>query len=348
LNPLISSPLSADLRPSTPLISADGFAFPTPKSTPAVGRLTPKQAMSITVTMAAPGGDKPRDGVPQLTIASGATANPRLAHPSSPPRASASARGWQPTIAFPVTGSPARIAQGSMATGSPVITLSPLHATGLRMATSTIGTIKATGRTNEVTLASPHPTTNLRAQSGSAIVRADPFFTHVAQRGETIATIARKFKVPANLIVDANIATSDHARLKAGQAVRVPRKFKTLVNGKEVVTNVRSYPTISGGPVAPFRAIVEGVGGKVNWAAQSRTVHANAGKKTIRLKIGDQQATVNEDKVMLDLAAFLFSGRTMVPASFFKEAIDATVVVDPETGSITVSAPVHSPAIAKK
>ncbi len=40
---------------------------------------------------------------------------------------------------------------------------------------------------------------------------------------------------------------------------------------------------------------------------------------------------------MMQLAAFLFEGRTMVPARFFEEGLNAHVEWNPETGRVVVA-----------
>ena len=46
---------------------------------------------------------------------------------------------------------------------------------------------------------------------------------------------------------------------------------------------------------------------------------------------------VNRKDVMMDLAAFLLSGRTMVPVRFFEQALHAQVDWDPTSGRLYVA-----------
>jgi len=53
--------------------------------------------------------------------------------------------------------------------------------------------------------------------------------------------------------------------------------------------------------------------------------------------IGSNQARVDNKKVMMNLAAFLFEGRTMIPVRFFEEGLKAEVEWDPQTGRLVVA-----------
>jgi hypothetical protein len=61
-------------------------------------------------------------------------------------------------------------------------------------------------------------------------------------------------------------------------------------------------------------------------------VRAKNGDSEITLTIGSDQAMVNQKTVMMDMAAFLLSGRTMVPVRLFEKSLNAHVTWDPSTG----------------
>ena len=53
-------------------------------------------------------------------------------------------------------------------------------------------------------------------------------------------------------------------------------------------------------------------------------MRATSPDKQVRIKIGSREALVNSAVVLMDRAAFLDSGRTMVPVKFMTEALDLT------------------------
>ncbi len=96
-------------------------------------------------------------------------------------------------------------------------------------------------------------------------------------------------------------------------------------------------PRIENGmPLAPFRAIFEHSGGTVKWYSESKTVRAINNSKEIEIHIGDKEATVNNQKVKLDAKAYLDRGRTIVPLSFVKDAMDVKVTYDAHSGHVLI------------
>ncbi|WP_134703422.1 stalk domain-containing protein [Ammoniphilus sp. YIM 78166] len=77
--------------------------------------------------------------------------------------------------------------------------------------------------------------------------------------------------------------------------------------------------------MVPVRFISEALGAEVKWDAQTRIVTLEASGKSIRLKIGDHQAWVNEKQEMLDSKAIIRNDRTFVPLRFISETFGAKV-----------------------
>ena len=96
-------------------------------------------------------------------------------------------------------------------------------------------------------------------------------------------------------------------------------------------------PRVENGlPLAPFRAIFEHSGGSVKWYGESKTVRAINNSKEIEIHIGDSVATVNNQKVKLDAKAYIDRGRTIVPLSFVRDAMDVKVSYDAHTGHVLI------------
>jgi LysM repeat protein len=160
---------------------------------------------------------------------------------------------------------------------------------------------------------------------------------HVVRRGENLSEIARAYGVLPSAIVAANVLRNPR-HVEVGQKLQIPKEYTTELNGKRINSDVMSFAT-QVGPVAPFRPIMEGVGADVKWKADSRTVTSQTRNKSIQFRIGEREALINGDRLMMDLAAFLTRGRTMVPVTFFRQALDATVTVDPDSGRIFITSP---------
>jgi hypothetical protein len=89
--------------------------------------------------------------------------------------------------------------------------------------------------------------------------------------------------------------------------------------------------------VTPFRFLFEQQGGKIEWDAEHQRVTALNATHRVTLTIGSKAALVNQQEVMMDFAAFLMSGRTMVPIRFFEKALNAQVAWEPSTGRLFVA-----------
>ncbi len=82
-------------------------------------------------------------------------------------------------------------------------------------------------------------------------------------------------------------------------------------------------------PVAPFiedgttyipiRALIESLGGQVNWHGSAEPFELMLGEKKITMRIGENQATVNEELLVTDYAAQLESETTFLPLRFVSE-----------------------------
>lgn len=92
-----------------------------------------------------------------------------------------------------------------------------------------------------------------------------------------------------------------------------------------------------GRTLVPVRAIFEAIGATVTWDNDTRTATAIKGDITIKLTIDDTTAYVNDTPKTLDVPARLVSGRTLVPARFVAESMNAEVWWDDETKTAYVA-----------
>ena len=158
---------------------------------------------------------------------------------------------------------------------------------------------------------------------------------HTAGKGETLTSIARQYKLPVTVIAAHN-KIAPNAVLNLGQKITLPQTLAISYEGKPVTGDVAAMMVGSTG-VTPFRFLFEKQGGKLEWDGKNHRVTARNATHQVTLNIGDDKAMVNEKEVMMDLAAFLVSGRTMVPIRFFENALQASVEWEPATGRLFVA-----------
>jgi len=158
---------------------------------------------------------------------------------------------------------------------------------------------------------------------------------YVARGGETLSSIAARFGCSTATLAQVNGLTP-HAKLAKGTKIALLRAITVSYKGKPLEGDV-SGVMVGSTSAAAFRFLFEAQGGTVTWDHANRRVLAQNGAQQVTLTIGSRTATVNEQKVMLDMAAFLLSGRTMVPVRFFEKSLHAQVQWEPSTNRLMVS-----------
>jgi hypothetical protein len=109
-----------------------------------------------------------------------------------------------------------------------------------------------------------------------------------------------------------------------------------LLNGVE--KQIDSPPVIvEGRTFVPVRALMENIGGYVNFDAALQEITFSYKNKTIVMQIGSNEATVNGNPVELDAPPYITSeGRTMIPLRFITENLGLYVLWDFALQSITI------------
>ncbi|MEB2299397.1 copper amine oxidase N-terminal domain-containing protein [Lysinibacillus xylanilyticus] len=82
---------------------------------------------------------------------------------------------------------------------------------------------------------------------------------------------------------------------------------------------------IQGRVMLPLRAIFEALNARVDWDPRNQTVTGIKGDTTVVLKMKSKVATINGERVTLDVPAQIVRGRTMVPVRFVSEALGQDV-----------------------
>jgi len=124
--------------------------------------------------------------------------------------------------------------------------------------------------------------------------------------------------------------------LQIGNPVFKLNNQALLLDSPPVIKNDRT--------LLPIRAVVEAMGGQVNWNAEERRVDIEYRGKTVTLWIGKNTAKVNGKEVMIDpsnpnVVPEIINGRTMLPLRFVAEALGCEVKWDDATKTITILFP---------
>jgi hypothetical protein len=158
---------------------------------------------------------------------------------------------------------------------------------------------------------------------------------HVAARATDLRAVAARYGLPVAVVAACNDWSQDKV-LVAGDKVKLPQQLKISYQGVPVKSDAPSM-LVGGTSVTAFRFLFEQAGGKLVWDAKKQRVIAKKGNSEVILTIGSNKAKVGDEEIMMELAAFLFEGRTMVPVRFFEEGLRAQVEWDPQTGRLVVA-----------
>ena len=131
-------------------------------------------------------------------------------------------------------------------------------------------------------------------------------------------------------------AAGKAVNIETGTRLRGVTSFNVLYNGSYVEFDVQ--PRVDEGiPMTPFRHLMEKSGGKVSWLNGEKSVSATSEGKSIWFKVGDSTAKINNLPFTLELAPYIDRGRTIVPLSFMKDALNVNIQFDPATGHVLIT-----------
>ncbi|HOC52448.1 MAG TPA: stalk domain-containing protein [Caldisericia bacterium] len=123
------------------------------------------------------------------------------------------------------------------------------------------------------------------------------------------------------------------------------------VNGvkKEIDPGRGTVPVIiKGRSLVPIRAIIEELGGTVDWDGVERKVTIKFKDKTIELWIDKKVAKVNGTSKELDVPPMILNGRTMLPLRFVTEELGCAVDWNGDTKTVTITYKQESQQIIDK
>lgn len=136
--------------------------------------------------------------------------------------------------------------------------------------------------------------------------------------------------------------------MMTGCAQEVPKAGTTIVLtiGEDTMTvNGEEKPIDENGTVPviqnnrtllPIRAVIEAIGGTVEWNNQTREVTLRYGKDQIKLTIDQTVAYFNGEEKKLDTAPCIIHNRTMLPIRFIAESFGFAVQWNESTKQVTI------------
>lgn len=95
----------------------------------------------------------------------------------------------------------------------------------------------------------------------------------------------------------------------------------------------------------PYRKLADSLGIHVEWNQSLRQVTATENGKNVILTIDKKEATVNGQKIQMDVAPIIVNSSTLVPLRFFSEAFDAEVKWDDVTRTVTINRAIVQPPV---
>lgn len=111
------------------------------------------------------------------------------------------------------------------------------------------------------------------------------------------------------------------------------------VNGNEMpIDEQGTVPVIENNrTLLPVRAVVEQMGGSVDWNGETNEVTLTYGNDKIKLTIDSTEALLNGEKRNIDAAPTIINDRTMLPIRFIAESFGFNVEWDEKTATISIT-----------
>lgn len=145
-------------------------------------------------------------------------------------------------------------------------------------------------------------------------------------------------QLPPSTILRGVPAAAETGLISITRGQRLPNIGTFVIVYNTQFVNFDVQPRVTNGvPLTPLRYLLEKAGAKVGWAHKEKNVSATADGHDIFLHIGDGFALVNKQRVDLEKPSFIDSGRTIVPLSFMRDALNVNVDYDKATGHVLIT-----------
>jgi len=117
------------------------------------------------------------------------------------------------------------------------------------------------------------------------------------------------------------------------------RPIEMLVDGERVDTDVAPVTTASEKVFVPLRSVADALGAQTEIDSKSGAVDVVLGPQSLRLRVGDNRATMNGMPFTLKHAPFRVRGRVMVSLDAVARALHVHARYDPRNARINVITP---------
>ncbi|MBA4365361.1 MAG: hypothetical protein C0398_05070 [Coprothermobacter sp.] len=108
------------------------------------------------------------------------------------------------------------------------------------------------------------------------------------------------------------------------------------VNG--LTRRLDAAPFIKDGrTLLPIRALIEALGGSVQWNPSTKTATVALGSRTVALTIGSTTALVNGTPITLDVAPMIVKGRTFLPLRAIAENLGLDLAWEPVSRTVSLT-----------
>jgi hypothetical protein len=133
------------------------------------------------------------------------------------------------------------------------------------------------------------------------------------------------------------VTTAIVATIAAG-SMALSRPASLTVDGQRILSDVPPV-TQAHDAFVPLRAVAEGLGADTNYDPKTGTVELIRGTDVLRMRLGDNHATLNGSSMTLHQAPFAVQGRTMVALAVIARAFGSKVRYDRTRANIDVLTP---------
>ena len=114
------------------------------------------------------------------------------------------------------------------------------------------------------------------------------------------------------------------------------QSIDVVVNGQSIDMPVKPI-IINGTTMVPVREIFEAVGATVMWDGATKTVTGIKGGTIVKLALKSKSASVNGVPLNLRVAPLIRNNKTLVPARFVAESLEAVVAWDNSTKTVIIT-----------
>ncbi|MBE7045975.1 MAG: DUF2334 domain-containing protein [Ruminococcaceae bacterium] len=117
--------------------------------------------------------------------------------------------------------------------------------------------------------------------------------------------------------------------------VSANEEIKIKIDGEYKTFDV-SPVIISDRVLVPMRGIFETLGARIGWEETTKMVLATKGEHYVSVQIGNTDAFLNGEKIVLDVAPQIVNSRTLVPIRFVSESLGCKVDWDDATKTVVI------------